>query len=116
MPIYEYEAVDFECLICQGRFEAIQAVNDAPYEFCPTCGLPVRRLISKASIKVAKGSTAEKAGKKGLTTFKRAQKGVWERVGGEGVDVIQGTPEDVAALEAEKKPKRVLDLDKKEGG
>jgi len=54
----------------------------------------------------------EKAAAKGFTTFKKVEKGKWEKVGGEGPDMIVGTPEDTAAVEAEKKPaKKVIDLD-----
>lgn len=111
MPVYEYEPVDWDCLICQGRFEALQGVSDPAYEFCPTCGMGVRRVISKAQIKVRRGGDFEKAGKKGFTVFKKAEQGKWERVAGEGVDMIVGTPEDVAAVEAEKKTVKKINLD-----
>lgn len=63
-------------------------------------------------VKVAKYHGAEHAGAKGFTTYKKTDKGVWERIGGEGVDAIVGTPEDVAAVEAEKAPKKApIDLD-----
>lgn len=111
MPIYEYEPDDRDCLICDGRVEAMQGINDPPLKFCPTCGLEVRRVVSRASFKMQKGSSAEKAAEKGFTTYKRAEKGKWEKVGGEGPDMIVGTKEDISAVEAEKKPpKKVLDL------
>jgi hypothetical protein len=53
-----------------------------------------------------------KASKAGFTTFKRAEKGVWEKVGGEGPDALIGSKEDIEAVEAEKAPPRkVIDLD-----
>jgi putative FmdB family regulatory protein len=82
MPIYEYEPEDRECLMCEGRVEVLQAVDDAPLEFCPYCGLGVQRVISRASIKVSRTPDAEAAAKKGFTTFRRAGKGVWEKVAG----------------------------------
>jgi putative FmdB family regulatory protein len=112
LPIYEYEPDGFECLICTGRFEVLQAISDPKLEFCPTCGLEVRRVVSRASIKVGGRVNYEKAAKKGLTTWRRAGQNTWEKVAGEGVDVIQGTPEDIAAVQAEKKPPKKLDLDK----
>lgn len=102
MPIYEYEPIDWDCLICQGRFEVLQGIHDPNLKECPTCGLPCRRLVSRAQVKVVKYLGQDHAGKKGFTMYKRAEKGVWERVSGEGVDAIVGAPEDIAAVEAEK--------------
>jgi putative FmdB family regulatory protein len=113
MPIYEYEPDDRECLMCDGRVEVIQAVSDEPLKYCPDCGLEVKRVVSRASFKMARASGADKAAARGFTTWKRAEKGKWEKVAGEGVDMIVGTPEDTAAVEAEKaKPAKVVDLDK----
>jgi len=112
VPIYEYEPDDRECLICDGRVEAMQGINDEPLKYCPTCGLEVRRVVSRASFKLQQSTNPEKAAAKGFTTFKKVEKGKWEKVGGEGPDMIVGTPEDTAAVEAEKKPaKKVIDLD-----
>jgi len=41
MPLYEYE-----CEQCGHRFEQIQKFSDPPVETCPSCGGPVRKLIS----------------------------------------------------------------------
>ena len=41
MPLYEYE-----CETGGHRFEVIQKFSDPPVEKCPTCGGPVRKLIS----------------------------------------------------------------------
>ncbi|OUM98991.1 MAG: FmdB family transcriptional regulator [Firmicutes bacterium ZCTH02-B6] len=41
MPTYEYR-----CEQC-GKFDYFQAITDAPLSTCPTCGQPVRRLISR---------------------------------------------------------------------
>lgn len=112
MPIYEYEPKDHDCFICRGRFEHLQAVSEEPLTHCPTCGLEVRRVVSKAQIRIAKYQGAERAGQKGLTTFRKVEKGKWEKVGGPGVDMIVGTPEDQAAIDAEKKPAKKLNLDK----
>ena len=45
MPLYEYE-----CQNEGNRFEVIQKFSDAPVTVCPTCGGPVRRLISSPAI------------------------------------------------------------------
>src|SRR5690349_2817571 len=50
MPLYEYE-----CQTEGNRFEVIQKFSDAPVTVCPTCGGPVRRLISSPAIQF-KGS------------------------------------------------------------
>jgi putative FmdB family regulatory protein len=51
MPLYEYE-----CEAENGRrFEIIQKFSDEILKVCPTCGGPVRRLISSPAIQF-KGS------------------------------------------------------------
>lgn len=112
MPIYEYEPDDRECLICNGRTEVLQNISDEPLKYCPTCGLEVVRVVSRASFQLHRESNADKAAARGFTTFKRVEKGKWERVGGEGPDMIVGTKEDMEAVQAEKSPpKKVIDLD-----
>ncbi len=110
MPIYEYEPTEHECSICNGRFEALQRLSDEPLEFCPTCGMPVIRVISQLAAKTEGSSLHDRAAKKGLSTWRRAEEGKWEKVAGEGVDMIVGTPEDAAAVAREKK--KPIDLDK----
>lgn len=41
MPIYEYE-----CPGCETVHEVTQKMSDAPLATCPTCGGPVKKLIS----------------------------------------------------------------------
>lgn len=113
MPIYEYEPEDRDCLMCEGRVDVIQGIHEDTLKFCPWCGLEVRRVISSATFKIARDASADRAAKKGLTTFRRAEKGTWEKVAGEGPDVLVGSKEDQAKVEAEKNPaKKVFDLDK----
>ena len=51
MPLYEYE-----CEAENGRrFEIIRKFSDEPLTVCPTCGGPVRKLISSPAIQF-KGS------------------------------------------------------------
>lgn len=111
MPIYEYELKGGDCQICSGRFEALQGIGEEALTMCPTCGLPVVRVVSRASFKTRPDFNAGKAGEKGLTTYKRAGEGNWEKVAGPGVDAIVGTPEDAAIVEKEKKSPPKLDLD-----
>lgn len=44
MPIYEYK-----CTACSHEFQAMQKFSDAPVHQCPTCGSPVKKLISRSS-------------------------------------------------------------------
>lgn len=66
--------------MCEGRVEVLQAIQDEALAYCPFCGMEVKRVISKASIKVLKATDPEAAAKRGFTTFRRAGKGVWEKV------------------------------------
>ena len=50
MPLYEYE-----CNSCGWRFELIQKFSDQLASECPTCGGPVRKLLSLSAIQF-KGS------------------------------------------------------------
>ncbi len=50
MPTYEYA-----CDRC-GRFEQFQSISESALESCPTCGGPVRRLLSRNFNILFKGS------------------------------------------------------------
>lgn len=94
MPIYEYEPDDRECLMCEGRIEVIQAIDEEPIQFCPFCGLGVRKVISKASIVTSTKVDPEKAAKKGFSTFRRMEKGKWEKIAGPDGDKPADAPKD----------------------
>jgi len=113
MPIYEYEPDERNCFMCDGRVNVIQSVSEDALSTCPDCGLAVRRVISQVSFKMnAAESVLDRAGRKGFTAWKRVEEGKWEKVSGEGVDMIVGTPEDIAAVKEEKKsPTKKIDLD-----
>lgn len=111
VPIYEYEPVDRDCLMCEGKVEVLQGIDEAPHVDCPWCGMSVRRVISRASIKLGDKLSYDRAAAKGLTTWKRVEKGKWEKQAGPGVDMIVGRDEDLAAVEQEKKAKPPIDLD-----
>lgn len=111
MPIYEYEPTEFYCGLCENRFEAVQSVDEPPLVRCPLCAQCVKRLISRSNVKMKVRADADKAAEKGLTTFRRTEKGKWEKVAGPGVDMIQGTDEDIASIETEKARPKVVDLD-----
>ena len=50
MPLYEYE-----CFVCQKRFERIQKVDADPVKQCPNCNGSVRRLLGVPALQF-KGS------------------------------------------------------------
>jgi putative FmdB family regulatory protein len=50
MPLYEYQ-----CESCAQRFERIQKYSDPPVAECPSCGGPVKKLLSSPAIQF-KGS------------------------------------------------------------
>lgn len=45
MPIHEYT-----CEECHKRFEKLQKFSDKPCKKCPSCGGPLRKLISSPAI------------------------------------------------------------------
>jgi putative FmdB family regulatory protein len=51
MPTYEYE-----CEVCENRFEALQSIKAKPIKECPKCKGHVRRLISAGAGVIFKGS------------------------------------------------------------
>jgi putative FmdB family regulatory protein len=89
MPIYEYEPEDRDCLMCEGRIAILQSVDDESARYCPHCGLEISRVISKASIRLAKDVSAEQAAKMGFTTYRKLESGVFEKVGGEGDETLK---------------------------
>lgn len=101
MPVFEYEHLDGECELGEHRFAILHSAGEAELRFCPWCGKDVRRVVSPIHVRARSGFSAAKAAKHGLTTWKRARKGEWEKVDGPGVDGIISSEEDRAALEAE---------------
>ncbi len=55
MPTYEYL-----CTSCGNRFERFQNMSDEPCAACPSCGGPVKRLISAGSGFIIKGSVKQR--------------------------------------------------------
>lgn len=82
--------------MCEGRFGVLQQAGEPSFEHCPYCGLDVQRVISAAAFKLSKGDFGD-AAKRGFTTFRKSEEGVWERVAGEGVDAIV-SPDKAAEL------------------
>lgn len=88
MPVYEYEPDDRECLICPGRVDVLQSAAEKPCQFCPICGLSVRRVVSQASFTTHAPVDVDKASTRGFTTYQKAEKGVYERIAGDGPETI----------------------------
>jgi putative FmdB family regulatory protein len=111
MPIYEYEPVGHECVMCPNRVGVIQSISDEPLQYCPDCGLEVRRVISVVSINLRTTSSAVEAGKRGFTTWKKAGEGTWEKVAGPGADVLVGDPRDVKKVKETAPAAKKFNLD-----
>jgi putative FmdB family regulatory protein len=116
MPIYEYEPDDRDCLMCEGRVDVLQDATEDPLQYCPSCGLEVRRVISRASFSMRMGPDPDKAAQRGFTTWKKSGVGTWEKLAGPGVDVMQGSQAEIQAVKdeakAKEKPVTKLDFDK----
>lgn len=112
MPIYEYEHVYDESEMCDHRFAVVQSVTEDDLQYCPFCGLEVKRVVSQVAIVKSVSFDADKAAKKGFSTWKRTAEGEWEKIAGVGADMIVGTPEDIQAVKDEKSTPNVVDLDK----
>ncbi|HTL54009.1 MAG TPA: zinc ribbon domain-containing protein [Planctomycetota bacterium] len=78
MPIYEYEHLKNHGTTCEPVFELMQAMSDPSLTVCPTCGKPVRRIISLSTGKVNKFSKTNLK-EKGFTKLVRRDKGVYEK-------------------------------------
>ncbi len=104
MPIYEYEPLE-PCALCEGRFEVLQSISEDALTQCPHCPRACRRVVSSAAFRTSGDLNYDRAAKKGFTTYKKAGEGTWEKVAGSGLDVIQGSAQDIAAAKAEKAQK-----------
>ncbi len=91
MPFYEYaNASEAGCSHCRTGFTVLQRLSDAPVEYCPNCGSPVRRIISPPNVVSGQAhrlreSSIEKAG---FTQYRKIGKGVYEKTAGKGPGVI----------------------------
>jgi len=112
MPIYEYEPDDRDCLMCDGRVAVIQGLEEEPLKYCPSCGLEVCRVISRASFSMRTVPSSQKAADRGFTTWKRSGAGVWEKIAGAGVDYMVGSEQEIQAVKDADKPVKKIDLDK----
>ena len=84
MPLYDYAPTSGRCKQCGGRFEVMQRVADAKLTACPDCGKPCERLISPVSVGGKYAITPGKIKDLGMTQYKKAGDGVYERTAGTG--------------------------------
>lgn len=84
MPIYEYAPVSGHCERCKGVFEVMQRLTDAKLATCPTCGQPCARRISAVALGGTYSVSDDKIKNSGLTKYKKAGDGVYERTAGTG--------------------------------
>jgi len=92
VPIYEYEPVGRDCLICNNRLELMQKVSEEPLTVCPYCGMEIRRVISRAQFQLKVPTDPDRAAQRGFVTYKKADKDTWELAAGEGPKEIRRRP------------------------
>lgn len=80
MPIYEYELIEGDCKVCQGRFTLNRPVGREALDKCPLCKKAVRKVISTFNTpKITKPLSTSDAKKAGFTVLKKVGKGEYER-------------------------------------
>jgi len=84
MPIYEYAPTSGHCDKCKGLFEVMQRMADARLTSCPTCGRACERRISAVALGGNWSLSDSKIQQSGLTQYKKAGDGVYERTAGTG--------------------------------
>ena len=84
MPLYDYAPVSGKCERCNGRFEVMQRVAEPKLTRCPVCNEPCERLISAVALGGKYAVTPGKIKSSGLTQYKKAGDGVYERTAGTG--------------------------------
>ena len=89
MPLYDYAPISGRCDRCHGRFEVFQKIAARKLTRCPTCNKPCERLISPVKV-TGKYSTSDSRVKElGMTKYKKAGDGVYEKTTGSGPSVIR---------------------------
>lgn len=80
MPLYEYELIDGDCLICGGRFTLRRSLKAPDLLACPACKKPVRKVFSKFNTPtITKPLSISDAKKAGFTVLKKVNRGEYER-------------------------------------
>ena len=90
MPLYEYAPVSGQCHQCNGRFEVVQRLADEKLTQCPACSQPCQRQISCVALGGKYALNDQKIKQSGLTAYRKAESGVYERtVGSEGPKILR---------------------------
>ena len=91
MPIHEYMAKDPQraCKKCRKPFEVLEQPGDEPLDVCPECGAPVVRLISVTGKPRENILSPRNLADKGFTQYKNVGDGHFEKVAGEGPDLLK---------------------------
>ena len=82
MPLYEYSPLYGQCDRCNGVFEVIQRIADDKLTACPTCRKPCERRISLVALGGKYSMSDAKVKATGMTQYKKAGDGVYERTAG----------------------------------
>ena len=82
MPLYDYAPKSGKCARCKGGFEVMQRLSEPKLKRCPLCRKPVERLISKVALGGKYALTPNKIKNSGLTQYKKAGDGYYERAAG----------------------------------
>lgn len=90
MPIYEYEPCEGNCTVCGGRFEIVATMSEPDLTECPTCYRAVRKVVSQAAFALDTKVNYDKAAQKGFATYRKAGKGQYEKIAGQGPSQIDG--------------------------
>ena len=84
MPLYEYAPTSGQCSQCNGLFTIVQRIADEKLTHCPTCFQPCERRISAVALGGKYAVTPSAIKRSGLTQYKKAESGVYERTAGTG--------------------------------
>jgi putative FmdB family regulatory protein len=89
VPLYDFAPRSGKCSLCKGRFEAFQRMGEKPLTSCPQCGKPCERLVSAATITGRFSTSDSRVKELGMTKYKKAGDGVYEKTAGRGPNVIR---------------------------
>jgi putative FmdB family regulatory protein len=89
MPLYDYAPASGHCDRCHGRFEVHQRIADPKLIRCPACDQPCERLISAVKTGGKYSTSDSRVKELGMTKYKKAGDGVYEKTTGSGPKVIR---------------------------
>lgn len=77
MPIYEYQSSSpgNACLKCRRPFEVLQIGMKKPLRRCPSCGKPVKRVLSRCHAAVTEHSEEDRRVKRSIKEYESS--GMW---------------------------------------